>query len=139
MRYLILCVFVAASITCKAEAVSDFLAGELRAGCKLLNDDADHRAKHGKIEGLKSGQCAGFMQAWIDGVAFASDGYPFLPENEPITVGQVSRVFLLYIEKHPEKENQLAFNVVLDAILDAKLISPKRLLGIPKWKQEDSH
>jgi hypothetical protein len=129
MRYLVM-LFIAASTLTVAQTSKDFLAGDLRDDCKLLNDE--HRTGHTQVEAFKTGQCGGYLQGWIDGIEGSADGYPFLPDNEPITIGQVSRVFILYLDKHPEKENQPAFNGVLDAMVDARLISIRRVFAGPK-------
>jgi hypothetical protein len=132
MRHFAVALILLCSLVATGQAESpDFLAGQLRDDCKLLNDE--HRNSQTQVDAFKAGQCAGYLQGWLEGIGWASEGYPFLPENESITVGQISRVFILYVEKHPEKENSLAFTVVLDAMMDAKLISEKRLFGGPKW------
>jgi hypothetical protein len=77
--------------------------------------------------GHESGACDGFMIGWGQALSAATvrngKGKP-LPFGlvEGVTIGQMERVFVAYMAKHPEKENELASLGVFDAMLDAGLI-----------------
>lgn len=96
-------------------------AGELLVNCKVSETGVDN---------MRAGLCLGFMEGWLSatiGSTFVMNEAPApiqvfrVSAIDPISVGQLSRVFILYMSKHPEKEGQSAATVVKDASWDAKL------------------
>lgn len=96
-------------------------AGELLVNCKVSETGVDN---------MRAGLCLGFLEGWLQvtiGSTFVLNEAPApiqvfrVSAAAPISVGQLSRVFILYMSKHPEKEGQEAATVLKDASWDAKL------------------
>jgi hypothetical protein len=101
-----------------AWASSLLTAGELATYCSGI--DADKAT-------FNDGVCLGFMSAWLEvthGDEVTVDGQLYLVSiKEGVTVSQTIHVFLKYIKANPEKENELASNAVIGAMINAKLLT----------------
>jgi hypothetical protein len=75
--------------------------------------------------------CLQRVLGWRDVFYFEhviNDGHEYNIESTA-TNGQIVRVFMKYLEAHPEKENKEAFRVFEDAMLDAGLLTAEK----SKW------
>lgn len=76
----------------------------------------------------RQGGCQGFIDGWSAAVAGT-----LIPDDNGIlgtvtfesgvTTIQTAKVFVLYIENHPEEENKPAHVALMHAMLDAKLVT----------------
>jgi hypothetical protein len=96
-------------------------ASELLVNCKVSETGVDN---------MRAGLCLGFLEGWLQvtiGSTVVLNEAPApiqvfrVSAPAPISVGQLSRVFILYMSKHPEKEGHEAATVLKDASWDAKL------------------
>ena len=75
------------------------------------------------------GQCEGFMIGWRDGVVglyVLDNGKPFqILLTDGVTVGQMERVFISYMAKHPELENKTGDFALTRALVDVGLLVTK--------------
>ena len=75
------------------------------------------------------GQCDGFMIGWRDGVVglyVLDNGKPFqILLADGVTVGQMERVFISYMAKHPELENKTGDSALTRALIDVGLLVTK--------------
>ena len=70
--------------------------------------------------------CVGYIAGWIDG----SNGMGTRIKGKVIMVvfednttpGQITRVFLRYMQEHPEYENKTAKSALIGAVIEAKLV-----------------
>ena len=96
--------------------VSAITAGELKEYCSGNLDDPT---------GFHS-ICAGYVAGWIDGsngmgTRIKGKVTMVVFENNT-TPGQVIRVFMRYMETHPECENKSAKAALIGAVIEAKLV-----------------
>lgn len=104
-------------------------AGELMAECKV----PEASSATAPVDLMRFASCAGFMSGWMQAISpgittTTSNGKVRLTTVEladGVTVGQTKRVFLLYIEKHPERENQAAAGPLFAAMKEAGLLKLK--------------
>ncbi len=66
---------------------------------------------------IKSDECATYVKAWADGISSAGI-YKF-----NTTIGQIVRVFNVYIANHPEELNKPAGDVLLHAMTNSGLFT----------------
>ena len=103
-------------------------AGELRASCRtniaILNGAAIDRAD----DSMAIGICTGFIEGWWEGATSVLVRIPSPTQNpfrlaieKGVSVAQICKVFVKYMDKHPEKEHETAGLVLMDALVDAKL------------------
>ena len=120
-----------------AHATDVFNAGTLKGYCQKLNDFSTP-AGSAKLTGpnvtnqvaddlFDAGGCAGYMNGWLQGVAgmaiLDSEGKIRVVQfANGITAGQMSRVFVTYMNKHPEIENQSAEEALGRAMTDTGLV-----------------
>ena len=75
------------------------------------------------------GLCDGFMIGWRDGVVgllILDNGKPFqILLTDGVTVGQMERVFISYMAKHPELENQTGDLALTRALVEVGLVVTK--------------
>ena len=75
------------------------------------------------------GECDGFMIGWSQGVVGLSildNGKPFqILLADGVTVGQMERVFISYMAKHPELENKTGDSALNCALADVGLLVTK--------------
>jgi len=71
-----------------------------------------------------SGECQGYIEGVVDlnGVSLMKD----------LDGGQAKRIFMLYLDKHPQDERDTAAQVVIRSLKDAGVISFADPLGIRK-------
>jgi Rap1a immunity proteins len=103
-------------------------AKEMHDYCKLFDryDQSDQTAALSSLDSMNIGQCLGFMSGWLQGVnglvTVMDDKSYVVSFADGVTVGQMSRVFVLYVEKHPEYDNKPGDFVLSRAMIDAKLL-----------------
>ena len=123
MKFTISIALLAVSLLSSSARASSgpLTAGELLTNCKVSETGVDN---------MRAGLCLGFLEGWLQvtiGSTIVLNEAPApiqvfrVSAAAPISVGQLSRVFILYMSKHPEKEGQEAATVVKDAAWDAKL------------------
>ena len=75
------------------------------------------------------GLCEGFMIGWRDGAVglyVLDNGKPFqILLTDGVTVGQMERVFISYMAKHPELENKTGDSALTRALVDVGLLVTK--------------
>ena len=75
------------------------------------------------------GLCDGFMIGWRDGVVglyVLDNGKPFqILLADGVTVGQMERVFISYMAKHPELENKTGDSALTRALVEVGLVVTK--------------
>jgi hypothetical protein len=120
---ILLILTLTSAIPTKADPMT---AGELAAECRL---HADGGTPQTLLESLSTGHCQGYVQAWMEMSVIRTVGGPdqivVLSWKDGVKVGQVIRVFCLFIKQHPEKENELAVAKLLEAMSDANLVEFK--------------
>ena len=103
-------------------------AGELGTNCRtnvaILNGAATDRAD----DSMAFGICIGFIEGWWEGATSVLVRSPYPTQNpfrlaieKGVSVAQICKVFVKYMDKHPEKEHETAGLVLMDALVDAKL------------------
>jgi hypothetical protein len=100
-------------------------AGSLESSCKVAN--SENSAERGTyFGGVCDGYIYGFLSVIWSGIDTTTgpngEVYTWKIEDN-VTVGQIQKVFLKYIAAHPEEENKIASGVLIDALVDSKLIS----------------
>jgi len=129
-------------------------AGELRDACKLddklHSDDSNpscdiHCLANEGPERMAVGFCLGYMT----GVIHTAPNFLIRPDNggvyeielqENVTAGQAMRVFVNYMNQHPEEENESMFTGVWNALTNTKLLrtrltDPVKLCGSGPMKK----
>jgi hypothetical protein len=75
------------------------------------------------------GECDGFMIGWrtgVVGLSILDNGKPFqILLTDGVTVGQMERVFISYMAKHPELENKTGDLALTRALIDVGLLVTK--------------
>jgi Rap1a immunity proteins len=111
-----------------AQANSDTIkASALRDVCKNWADTAP--AKPTALSDVyREGVCKGYMAGWLSGMegAMVTDDKGFMQTvrfEEGVTGVQMAKVFVLYMQNHPEEENKPAHVALTHAMTDAQLIS----------------
>jgi hypothetical protein len=112
-----------------ARGATDFTnAKDLHDYCKLFDryDLSDKTVTPSTADFMEIGQCLGFMSGWLQGTAglitVIEEKSYVVSFADGVTVGQMSRVFILFVEKHPEYDNKTGDYVVSRAMIDAKLL-----------------
>jgi hypothetical protein len=99
------------------------MAGELAAECR--GNIADDSVPKDAVEAVSMGRCQGYVQAWMEMslVPSVNQGQAVtMIWKDGVTVGQVIRVYCLFIKNHPEKENEIAVAKLLEAASQAGLV-----------------
>jgi hypothetical protein len=102
-------------------------AGELAEEC--YRNVADDNRSQSVVEAISMGRCQGYIQGWMEMtlVPSVNDGQVVnLAWKDGVTLGQMIRVYCLFIKNHPEKENELALAKLLEAAYQAALVKPKK-------------
>jgi hypothetical protein len=119
--FLILLTFVLAStIPTKAAPAT---AGELAAECR--GNVADDSVPTDMVQAISMGRCQGYVQAWMEMTLVPSMNHGqavTMIWKDGVKVGQMIRVYRLFIKNHPEKENELAVAKLLEAGSQAELV-----------------
>ncbi len=104
-------------------------AGELLAKCKLsVQVDTVPAADQGEYiqsNALRIGWCDGFVSGWVEainGSIIDSDVLYVALLARNTTVGQLVRIFVLYMRSHPELENGSAGYALGRAAIDANVM-----------------
>lgn len=116
-------------LTASATATTNTTARDLFNNCRELRYATTHSLKDIpdiRSKGAEFGLCLGYMTGWLDG--FSATGtlceskvcYDSVLADD-LTVGQITRVFVQYMDKHPEQENEPAVWVLTEALHDAGL------------------
>ncbi len=120
---LMLCPFLHASYT----------AQELSNDCTISNSDERLKDTH---SALSTGICVGFLTDWLQMTyAGAVRGDKVASEvviEDGVDVGQLMRVFIAYMAKHPEIENKPASIAILASVAEAGLAKIKDVPCAPK-------
>jgi hypothetical protein len=101
-------------------------AGELAEEC--YRNVADDDRPQSVVEAISMGHCQGYIQGWMEMtlVPSVNDGQVVnLAWKDGVTLGQMIRVYCLFIKNHPEKENELAVAKLLEAAYQAGLVEMK--------------
>jgi hypothetical protein len=99
-------------------------AGTLNTSCQSFIKGTDLTSP----ELIGYGACSGYLHGWFDAFDGSLDGEGNSVVFAPgITAGQMARVFVAYVTKHPEQENQPASIVLVNAMIDAKLVTLAKL------------
>ena len=120
----LLTLVLASAIPTKAEPTT---AGELAEEC--YRNVADDNRPQSVVEAISMGRCQGYVQGWMEMtlVPTANDGQVVnLAWKDGVTLGQMIRVYCLFIKNHPEKENELALAKLLEAAYQAELVKPRK-------------
>jgi hypothetical protein len=103
-------------------------AGELESSCRTNVAILKGAETHGAHDSMDIGICTGFIEGWWEGVTSilvrspSPTKNPFRLEIEKgVSVSQICKVFVKYMDKHPEKENEAAGLGLMDALFEAKL------------------
>jgi Rap1a immunity proteins len=116
-------VVLALSIATSALAGSVLSAAELSKSCtdyeKVAANDIQPQSA---AEAIHFGQCLGYLEGFIDALAF-SQVRP--ADDKSLSPANVELAFRLYMNKHPDKSTELAPTVLYDALFDANLIRHK--------------
>ena len=104
-----------------AVADSSFTAGELMKDCKadttkLTSTLDDHYSR-----GVCAGYILGWMDASTDSVILTKDGPATVAFEDGVDVGQIKRVFMKYIDEHPEVEHEPASRTLPKIMQEAHL------------------
>ena len=102
-------------------------AGELATECH--GNVADDNVPKDAVEAVSMGRCQGYVQAWREMtlVPTVNNGQIVnLEWKDSVTLGQMIRVYCLFIKNHPEKENELAVAKLLEAAYQAGLVNPRK-------------
>jgi hypothetical protein len=102
-------------------------AGELAEEC--YRNVADDNRPQSVVEAISMGRCQGYIQGWMEMtlVPTENDGQLVnLAWKDGVTLGQMIRVYCLFIKNHPEKENELALAKLLEAAYQAELVKPRK-------------
>ena len=111
-------------------------SGKLKELCEL-NEVTGHD-KSSAADNYRAGVCMGYIIGYIDslvctGSSVAADGGVYtLKLSAAVTAGQVSRVFLAYIAKHPEDENDVAASSLSIALMESHLLTSTYVGPNPK-------
>lgn len=81
-----------------------------------------------QVEPIHRPLCTGYMSGWLGGVdgAMTADEKGFVQIvsiEDGVSPVQMAKVFVLYMENHPEEENKDAHVALMHALLDAKLVT----------------
>ena|SRR5271163_3868287 len=98
-------------------------AAELSSACKDYEKVAANDIQpQSAAEAIHFGQCLGYMEGFIDALAF-SKVRPV--DDKSLSPTNVELAFRLYMNKHPDKGTEFAPVVLYDALFEANLISHK--------------
>ncbi len=134
MRITLIGIFVLALCGVTGSAKAGMMtAGELAEHCKWStaydNTEGSKQDAIATEHGFEIGICIGFVAGWqegTEGAVIKIDNVFHLMNFESGTkVGQLVRVFIVYIKQHPEFENKLADFALGGAAVDAKLLALK--------------
>jgi hypothetical protein len=103
------------------------VASLVRDACKTLIAISPNPATSIK-EGEQAATCAAYMAGWYFGVegTLVTDDKGFLQTvtfEDSIKSSQMAKVFVLYLENHPEEENKPAHVALMHAMLNAGLVT----------------
>lgn len=111
---------IALILVSSAHGSSSFTAGELAKDCKrdisltsTLDDDYS--------QGLCTGYVLGWMDTTTDSDIVTEGGPARVVFEDGVNVGQLKRVFIKYMDQHPEFENQPASVALTKSAQDAHL------------------
>jgi hypothetical protein len=101
-------------------------AGELAEEC--YRNVADDNRPQSIVEAISMGRCQGYVQGWMEmTLPTVNNGQVVnLAWKDGTTLGQMIRVYCLFIKNHPEKENDLAVAKLLEAAYQAELVKPRK-------------
>jgi hypothetical protein len=127
IKVVIIAVMAMALFSVGARGATDFTnAKEMHDYCKLFDRYEQSDKTANSSDALNIGLCLGFMSGWlqeINGLVTIMDEKSYVVSfADGVTVGQMSRVFVLYVEKRPEYDNKTGDYVLSRAMLDAKLL-----------------
>ena len=108
-------------------ASTGFTAGELVKDCKrdtttLASTPDDHYSM-----GVCTGYVLGWMEATTDSDIVTEQGPARVTFEESVNVGQIKRVFIKYMDQHPEFEHEPASRTLTKAVQEAHLAHAKRV------------
>lgn len=113
-------ILLASLLICGTPASATFTAGELQAACPTSFEKSHTMT-------VQNAVCIGYVSGWLDGI----NGSMVRTEKEEIvgfrlaqsvTTKQVIRVFLKYVADHPETENKEAEEILILALVEARLV-----------------
>lgn len=97
-------------------------AGDLFEKCKI---NVGLNGVSSPTDVYKGGICVGYVNGWLDStsdnVFDTSNGPGVIQFEDGVNVGQIERVFVQFMEKHPELENKLAAPVLTKAVQEAHI------------------
>ena len=108
-------------------AGTGFSAGELVKDCKkdtttLASTPDDH---------YSTGLCVGYVLGWMDATTdsdiVTEQGPARVIFEEGVNVGQIKRVFIKYMDLHPEFEHEPASSTLTKAVQEEHLAHAKRV------------
>ena len=121
-KYIAVAVLMLGATLANAEYVK---ASDLAYDCKVSSVNTAENSTI--LTAFQDGICLGFMNGFIqgfDGRLTVTDGKKYsIDLVDGISSGQMGRVFVLYMEKHPEMENQPATLPLIKALVDAGLLT----------------
>jgi hypothetical protein len=100
-------------------------ANEMRKNCISLNTGMDATPATINADGA---ECLGFMEGWEQGV----NGLHWVDNkgNDKVislagelTISQMSRMFVVYLDKHPEMDNKTTDFVLTKALVEAGMLA----------------
>jgi len=104
---------------------SSFTAGELWKDCKADSTKMTSTLDDHYSSGLCVGYMLGWMDATTDSVIVTENGPATVFFEDAVTVGQIKRVFVQYMDQHPEAENKTASLTLTKALQEAHLAHPE--------------
>ena len=97
-------------------------AGDLLEKCKI---NIALSGVSSPTDVYKGGICVGYVNGWLDSTADnvldTSNGPGVVQFQDGVNVGQIERIFVQFMEKHPELENKLAAPILTKAVQEAHI------------------
>lgn len=102
-------------------------ASKLASDCRIAVRYMDSSSSAPASDFVSGIGCVAYVAGWFDLVAnstYALDNNKAVNVQfaEGVTVGQIVRVFVKYVDAHPEEENKPAYGVLLNAVVAAHLV-----------------
>jgi hypothetical protein len=120
VRTLILLLMLAGFAAVPAKA--NMTAGELNEACHRASAETPTKM----VDALAAGQCQGFVRSWMEmtmtNPVYQNGQLMTFSWKNNVTIGQMIRVYCLFIKNHPERENEAAVFVLLRAADDAGIL-----------------
>jgi hypothetical protein len=131
MKTLLMAIFTTVlilSLSAVGTKATPLTGGKLLIDCKVLGvANAPNAPEPSAIESFDGGMCLGYMLGYMEGV---NDMMVVIDKvlvtvvfREGVTPGQMARVYVIYMAKHPEEETNSAAQTVTNAMFDAKLVT----------------